>query len=882
MGSTGEPDRKRRHLSSISPIAGAAAKKHLLSPRADDKKLDVAVLQYQNQKVFQQLEAQKVEYFILEDKCHKLKEKQDIYDDIIVVANKSWDQLVSDLESRSICTRESTSAQHDLQGTGMLGDQSSFPMQDDFISRLLETGATNSCSLDDSTDSVEDEKSRTSETTKNILQNIISSINWMWHVSKDVTSSLRAAFSVHDQETHLRKSVIDLGMEVRSLILSVNDLHLKHRMLASKMQDHSDMLAKFKAEQKWLAGELASSVSELEESRCKLAILKSQKDGSKGAPILFPTLGNKHVIVDAVRDKQKEIQAMESSLKELKDQVSSQMVQINDLHERKIEILKKLGNLQNFLLSIKSVHSSSAFQKLKDQLDKSKAEMNQCQLSLAKLQAEKDNFLWHEKAVTLKDDLADVLEKVSDFSKLRIAELEQDLHKLVHERIQMEAKLEVTLREPGRKEIIAEFKELVTSLPKEMGVMQNDLAKFKESASEFHCLRAEVQSLSHILQWEVSKLQSLSDKFTAQLCQIKRLYSVVGDLTESEQELKLILEMYRRESTDSREVMESRDKEYKAWAHVQNLKSSLDEHNLESRVKSAIEAEALSQQKLAAAEAEIADLRQTLESTVREISKLSEKLKSKHEEGEAYLSEIESIGQAYEDMQTQNQHLLQQITERDDYNIKLVIEGVKARQQHDVVLSEIHSMDKKLQEANTLLNLYDLKAARCDEQLKFWSDQVAELVEDGWQCSTGFSSVQIRLSDVQRETEDLRHNLNDMQTQAENSRFEITELQIELEMERFTKKRIEEGLETMTMKATSVRTHTDGLAILEKLRQEIREYKGILKCRICNNRQKEVVIAKCYHLFCSQCVQRTIESRHRKCPTCSASFGPNDVKSIYI
>lgn len=32
---------------------------------------------------------------------------------------------------------------------------------------------------------------------------------------------------------------------------------------------------------------------------------------------------------------------------------------------------------------------------------------------------------------------------------------------------------------------------------------------------------------------------------------------------------------------------------------------------------------------------------------------------------------LKTIGQAYEDMQTQNQHLLQQVTERDDYNIKV-------------------------------------------------------------------------------------------------------------------------------------------------------------------------------------------------------------------
>jgi len=87
----------------------------------------------------------------------------------------------------------------------------------------------------------------------------------------------------------------------------------------------------------------------------------------------------------------------------------------------------------------------------------------------------------------------------------------------------------------------------------------------------------------------------------------------------------------------------------------------------------------------------------------RATCKQSDVMRSKNEENEAYLSEIEveffileewssffilqcyflfiavwviflqTIGQAYDDMQTQNQHLLHQITERDDYNIKVFI-----------------------------------------------------------------------------------------------------------------------------------------------------------------------------------------------------------------
>ncbi|GMH24340.1 hypothetical protein Nepgr_026183 [Nepenthes gracilis] len=66
-----------------------------------------------------------------------------------------------------------------------------------------------------------------------------------------------------------------------------------------------------------------------------------------------------------------------------------------------------------------------------------------------------------------------------------------------------------------------------------------------------------------------------------------------------------------------RTVLEARESEYRAWANLQSLKSSLDEHNLELRVNTAIEAEAISQQRLAAAEAEIADQRQKWEASKR-------------------------------------------------------------------------------------------------------------------------------------------------------------------------------------------------------------------------------------------------------------------------
>ncbi|TQD97813.1 hypothetical protein C1H46_016593 [Malus baccata] len=95
MGSTGESDRKRRHFSSISPMA-ATAKKQPVLPIYDDKK-----------KLSQNLETQKVEHSILENKFSQMKDKQKAYDSTLTVVNKSWEEMVNDLESCSIRLRES-------------------------------------------------------------------------------------------------------------------------------------------------------------------------------------------------------------------------------------------------------------------------------------------------------------------------------------------------------------------------------------------------------------------------------------------------------------------------------------------------------------------------------------------------------------------------------------------------------------------------------------------------------------------------------------------------------------------------------------------------------------------------------------------------------
>jgi E3 ubiquitin-protein ligase BRE1 len=57
--------------------------------------MDSAALQYENQKLVQQLEAQKSEMHALEGKFKELRDEQCSYDKTLISLNKMWNQVLS-------------------------------------------------------------------------------------------------------------------------------------------------------------------------------------------------------------------------------------------------------------------------------------------------------------------------------------------------------------------------------------------------------------------------------------------------------------------------------------------------------------------------------------------------------------------------------------------------------------------------------------------------------------------------------------------------------------------------------------------------------------------------------------------------------------------
>ena len=73
---------------------------------------------------------------------------------------------------------------------------------------------------------------------------------------------------------------------------------------------------------------------------------------------------------------------------------------------------------------------------------------------------------------------------------------------------------------------------------------------------------------------------------------------------------------------------------------------------------------------------------------------------------------------------------------------------------------------------------------------------------------------------------------------------------------------------------------TDPLGEVE--RYELETLRKAVRCSVCQERSKEVVLSKCYHMFCKTCIDDNLRNRNRKCPTCKQMFGQDDVKSVWV
>ncbi|VAH84757.1 unnamed protein product [Triticum turgidum subsp. durum] len=607
--------------------------------------MDATALHHENQKLVQQLEAQKSEMHALESKFKELRNEQSSYDNTLISLDKMWNQLVDDLI---------------LLGVRFGGGLNNLPALDH---EELSEESIESCPSEEV-----------------FLFMLLKSNNYG---KKGDNSWLEFA----EEALALRRSATLALM--RSLQEAI-----------AAQQARSEYLSSALNAEKSNEGELEETMAELEESRRKLVILQLQRHGGSLMNMSGPNAVNGAVSADKSSDRNMGWGDLKDAVEEAKTLAGDRLFELHETQEDNLILSKQLEDLQGQLKDDNYIFTSKPYTILSDQLHHLNAEIERYKGLVEVLQNDKNQFLQREKEMCAKgESVNNIKQSITDY-EAKIEELEHQILKSMAEKNDLEIKVEESLQDSGKKDFKDEIHVMAAALSKEMEMMENQLNRSKDAASEALALREEAESLRTLLAKKISEQKEISDRYNTQVSEIKSLKELIETLEKENQELEFIVDMYGKECSESLTITEIKESENRARKQAEYLRTSLEEHSLELRVKAANEAEAACQRRLCIAEAELEELRTNVDASERDVLELKEAIRIKEAEGDAYISEIETIGQAYEDMQTQNQHLLQQVADRDDFNIKLVSDSVKTKQASASLLSEKHLLQKQLHQSH--------------------------------------------------------------------------------------------------------------------------------------------------------------------------------------
>ncbi|GAB4815094.1 hypothetical protein N2152v2_002140 [Parachlorella kessleri] len=467
-------------------------------------------------------------------------------------------------------------------------------------------------------------------------------------------------------------------------------------------------------------------------------------------------------------------------------------------------------------------------------------------------------------------------------AEAHIADLEGRVAGLRAAKADLEAQL---LRERSKPNSAALAEEMRTLLE----ALQSDNASLKAAAARQQGLADRLEAA----QQQVHEWRLTADRREAELAlateraeQHKAAISAHADKEnqwkERESDLRLFVEVTHTFVGDSREVAEVRAAEAKLREQVAELQAKLAGQPLQATIEALKSRDADLSRQVDALTGERAEQEAGAEALRRQLAELRQQLAEVKAESEEYLGEIEKVGAAYEDAQAQNARLLAALGQREEDQARLLAESAAAAQERTSLKEERDAAFKA--------------AARAEDDLVLAKRRIAEL-EAGTQAlldelnavKADFRGMAARceaaIKDLLEREALLGALKGDMEAAARDAAQRAAERDAaheEKARERQRAERLQEQLEEAQARLERARrSEVPAGAAERELQAECDALRKLINCNVCHQRQKDVVITKCWHMFCNECIRRNLETRHRKCPGCGTPFGQGDVKQFF-
>lgn len=442
------------------------------------------------------------------------------------------------------------------------------------------------------------------------------------------------------------------------------------------------------------------------------------------------------------------------------------------------------------------------------------------------------------------------------------------------------------------------------ALEAELKKLESDISRVRDSRDRFQqmyenrCTKDDYEMQQN---QEIRKIANTrKDRITSLTTDIQRLQTMLAANTDDWESYAF----YLKGPSDHATLKELRDSLKAADEHIANLQIELDtskEVAQQVREYAAVkESETQLKEQVATLSARIAELDNVVGSGAKEsvkslVATLGDKeaalrrLELKVQAHEAVqvplLNELHTVATAWGLLEEATSRKAIDLAQKEDLIFKLLSD--KTRQESKCT----HLVRAKEQSANmtaVMKRQSDMQLEqiqRLEEREKALGLQMITFEKDQTVLSTEVTVHKTNLQELTQHNAGFKEKFTKQEERLVELQTLLKERSDAYESEAQARKRLAEESESMRKKLEEQNKKSEsslsGGESSEAAKQAAR-YLKLLKCPACDVNFKSHVILRCMHVFCKSCMDKQMEYRQRKCPTCRENFGAKDMKEIYL
>lgn len=479
---------------------------------------------------------------------------------------------------------------------------------------------------------------------------------------------------------------------------------------------------------------------------------------------------------------------------------------------------------------------------------------------------------------------------------------EYDARKLELDRITKEADGMREMQESFREMVFREAADQVEEVQKKLLVKENDLTRIRSQREDFRAESTELRAKESEKVRNLDQLKTLvgsrEERIAAYSSEVRRLKmqiaaangdSTTVDLLGAAEEEDIIQDLQKRLRIAEDLLLALRD-QLRAYTSC----GPFDGATIAKSETEARKELSQCQTRLAKLDSilgpegnvEVAQLVEQVQGQEAKLKVLEAQLKSQEYSTNMLYGEIDRLSAAWSTLDEQNSSKVFNLVSLEEKVQRLNTEKAKADNRYFATMRQKDAIAAE----NAVLSKLAEKQQRA-------VDSATDLQHSlGIQLAAAEKEITLHQKNVRAHQDaitSLKRENTELTLRNEQNVKHITELNSLLadrisqaESEMAARKRTEEQVARMDreLKLAKVQSSTpaNDSSQLRELKKYNDDLSKMLKCSTCSLRFKGVIINRCGHLFCKECIDARLSNRARKCPTCGLAFGKDDVSSVYF